>query len=233
MAEHRVFPHGPLQELAPGVWQVRGGLAIPLYRNMAVVRLPSGELMLHSLVALNDEGLRELEKLGPLAYGVIPHAHHQMDAPFYRQRYPQMKMLAPAAERAGIEKNVPLAGTVEEVLPRLGIKVHSVPGTKVKEAVYEVPLATGGVALISNDVFGGANMARPSVLGRTIAAIGGAPGRRFGLTRIFRRTQVTDLPALRRFFAELAAIPDVRLITVAHGDPVTTNAGGELRALAA
>lgn len=233
MTEHRIFPHGHLQELAPGLWQVRGSLGIPLYRNMSVVRLPTGALLLHSLVALDEASLGELEKLGPLAFGIIPHAHHQMDAPFYQRRYPSMLLLAPSGERSGIEKNVTLSGTVEEVLPRLGVKVHAVPGSRVKEAVYEVPLAAGGVALIANDVLTGANAAPPSLLGRLFNALAGVPSGTLGVSRFFRWRQVTDLPALRRFLGELAGIPDLRVVTVAHGDPVTADASRVLRAAAA
>jgi len=233
MAETKVFPHGDFQQVIPGVWWVRGGLSFPLYRNMVVVRLPSGELLLHSLVALDENGLRELEGLGRPAYGIIPHAHHQMDAPFYQARYPDMKMLCPAGEKPGVEGKVKLAGTAEDVLPSLGITVHKVPGTKVKEAVYEVPLASGGVVLVTNDLFGGANQGPNSFAGRLMMGIAGVPGRGFGLTRIFRWTQVKDLAAVKGFVRDLAGIPDIRAATVSHGDPVTGDVAGKLRAIAA
>ena len=43
MAEHQIFRHGGLEELADGVWRVKGGLPFPLHRNMVILRLPKLE----------------------------------------------------------------------------------------------------------------------------------------------------------------------------------------------
>jgi hypothetical protein len=233
MAETKVYPHGGFQEVIPGVWWVRGSLGFPLYRNMVVARLPSGELLLHSLVALDEDGMRELEALGRPAYAIIPHAHHQMDAPFYQRRYPELQLLCPGDEKPGIEGKVRLSGTAEDALPALGVKVHKVPGTRVKENVYEVPLASGGVVLITNDLFGGAHQGPDTFMGRLMMRLSGVPGGGFGMTRLFRLTQVKDRTAVKRFLGDLAGIPDIRAITVSHGDPVTADPAGRLRALAA
>ena len=57
---HRLFPHGEVQALAPNLWMVRGGMPFPLYRNMVVYRLPDRRLVLHSLVALSEAGMKQL-----------------------------------------------------------------------------------------------------------------------------------------------------------------------------
>ncbi len=43
---HRIFPHGELEPIVPGLWRVVGSLAFPLKRNMFVYRLPDGGLLL-------------------------------------------------------------------------------------------------------------------------------------------------------------------------------------------
>jgi hypothetical protein len=68
MPDHKIFPHGELREVAANLWQLRGSLPFPLPRNMTVHRLPDGELLLHSVVALDDDGMKKLESLGKPAW---------------------------------------------------------------------------------------------------------------------------------------------------------------------
>jgi hypothetical protein len=157
-----------------------------------------------------------------------------MDAPFYKQRYPAMKQLAPAASMQEIGRTVALDGSVEDVLPSLGIKLHAAPGTKMVEFVYEFPIPGGGRALIANDVFGSAHAADDTrLLGRLIVSHIAVPGHHLGIPRIYRWRFITDIAAVRSFAGNLATIRDLRLITVSHGDPVTTAPADALRSLAA
>src|SRR5580693_4387734 len=92
----RIYPYDPPRALAANLWQVKGSLklaAIP--RNMTVYRLPDGRLILYSVIAMHEEGMRALEALGTPAILVMPHDRHQMDAPFYKGRYPNLRVLAP------------------------------------------------------------------------------------------------------------------------------------------
>src|SRR4051812_39875033 len=103
MTDHPVYSHGPLEQLANGVWRVRGTLSMPLMRNMIVIRLKAGELLLHSVVALDEAGLQALRALGEVAYIVVPHGGHQLDTAFYRDRFPAAKILAPETARQEVE----------------------------------------------------------------------------------------------------------------------------------
>ncbi len=230
MTSQPVRPHNQLEELAEGVWRVRGSLPFPMFRNMIVIRLPSGELVLHSVVALDDAGLNSLEALGRPAYAIVPSRGHQMDTAFYRARYPDLAFLAPEAVRPVVRVDV--ADTVEHALPALGFKVHPVPGWKSPECVYEYELPSGGRILISNDVFGGPDAHDHSrLLGRLLVRRMTVPGNGFGVTRITRWTMVSDKEALRRFARELADTPDLRLVTVSHGEPLTKAPAERLRNL--
>jgi hypothetical protein len=200
---------------------------------MVIIRLANGDLVLHSVVAMEEAGLRALEALGRPAYAIVPSLLHVMDAPFYRERYPAMKQFAPAASMAEIGATVALDASVEEALPELGFALHRVPGSKMVEYVYQYPLPGGGAALMANDVFGSAHAADDArLLGWLIVSHIAVPGHRLGIPRIYRWRFITDVAAVRGFAGALAETPDLRLITVSHGDPVTADPVAALRAVA-
>lgn len=230
---HEIYPYTAPEQIAEDVWIVRGNLSYPLHRNMVIIRLATGELVLHSVIAMEEAGLKALEALGTPAYSIVPSVLHVMDAPFYKARYPAMKQLAPSAAMAEIGKTVALDGTVEDVLPSLGFALHKVPGSKVAEFVYEYPMPGGGRALVANDVFGSAHAADDSrLLGWLIVSHIAVPGHHLGIPRIYRWRFITDIAAIRKFAGDLATVPDLRLITVSHGDPAVTNPAEALRSVA-
>jgi hypothetical protein len=231
---HKIYPYSAPEKLADDLWFVRGNLSYPLHRNMIILRLATGELVLHSVVAMDEPGLVALEALGTPAYSIVPSVLHVMDAPFYKERYPAMKQLAPADAMEAISKTVALDGSVEDVLPSLGFRLHRVPGSKVAEFVYEFPMAGGGRALMANDVFGSAHAADDSrLLGWLIVSHIAVPGHHLGIPRIYHWRFITDLAAVRAFAGDLAGTPDLRLITVSHGDPVRDAPAAALRSVAA
>ena len=68
--EHKIYPYGAPEKLAEDVWLVRGNLSYPLHRNMVIIRLPTGQLVLHSVIAMEEDGLKALEALGTPAYSI-------------------------------------------------------------------------------------------------------------------------------------------------------------------
>lgn len=218
---HRLFPHGEFQRLAPNLWIVRGGLPVPLYRNMVVYRLNDGRLILHSLVALSEAGMRQLEALGRPSIMVIPHGHDGMDASWYLGRYPQAAFLAPDEERSQLaEYFTNITDDPAGVLPSLGITLHKVAGLKFTEYVLQAPVE-GGAALIFSSALDNRGACPPGFLGRLmdlVAMTGGrlAPG------RMLRAFMVRDRAAFKNFLATMAAIPAVKIVTVSHGDPITS-----------
>jgi hypothetical protein len=232
MADHPIYPHGPLEKLSEGVWRVKGTLSMPLMRNMIALKLPDGTVLLHSVVALDAAGLSALEALGPIAYVVVPHDGHQLDTSFYRERFPAAKILAPETAREAVAARGRLDGTVEMVMPGLGFTLHLAPGTKIPEYVYEWPLPAGGRLLMLSDLLGGTGAAdRTKFMGRTLIGLITAARQPLGVTRIYRWTMAKDLAAIRQFAHGLADIPDIRLITVSHGKPVRQNCAAALRAV--
>jgi hypothetical protein len=217
---HKILPHGDLEELAPGLWSVSGALPFPLKRNMTVYRLRDGGLLLHSGVALDDAGLAKLEALGAPAVLIVPSTGHRLDARFFKARYPGLRVLCPAAARAKVEQVVPVDATCEEALPGLGVRLHEMDGYKGGELAYQVDIP-GGKALMLCDALANADHP-PGLGGKVMAALaGGIKGRRLGVPRIVRLMLIGDRAAGRATITRLATIDGLRLITVAHGRPVS------------
>jgi hypothetical protein len=227
MAEHRIFPHGQLEQLAPNLWQVRGSLPFPLRRNMTVYRLPEGTLLLHSVVAMDENGMKALEALGRPAVLVIPHGGHRMDSGFYKQRYPGLQIACPDQGKARAEvvcQKVDAAP--EELLAPLGIKVHPVTGAKAGEFALEVDIP-GGKALITNDIVGGFTPGEPVPF--VLRLIGPPAGHRLAVARIIRWRLVKDKVSVRAWLHLMAENEAIKIITVSHGPPVTSDCAEALR----
>jgi hypothetical protein len=119
------------------------------------------------------------------------------------------------------------------VLPQFGFKLHEVPATRVPEYFYEFPLRSGGRMVMGCDALGAANMGDTNkIMGRLIT-LSGPSGNKLGVTRLYRMAMAKDLPALKQFAGRLAEIPDLRILTVSHGDPVTHDPASALRDAAA
>jgi len=224
---HTIFPHGKLETLAPNLWQVRGSMSFPIRRNMTIYRLPDGTLLLYSVVALDEDGMKALEALGRPAVMVIPHGYHRMDSGFYKRRYPDLKVACPAEGKARAEELCGrVDGTPEEILGPLGIKVHPVHGVKRGEFAIEVDIP-GGKALITNDVLGGRDPEEKLPL---IARLTGPPaGHRLGVARIVRWALVRDKVDLRGWLHLMAEHSNIKLITASHAPPVIDDCAEALR----
>jgi hypothetical protein len=223
---HRLFPHAEFRQLSPNLWIVRGGMPFPLYRNMVVYRLADGRLMLHSLVALSEEGMTSLEALGKPSIMVIPHGYDGMDAPWYFERYPQAAYLTPDEEHSHLEDFASkITDDPARVLPSLGFKLHKVTGLKFTEYALEAPV-DGGMALICTSALANRGAAPSTIMGRLVAKTM-MSGDKLATGRMMRLFMVKDKAAFRGFLATLATIPNLKIVTVAHGDPIT---GGEIAA---
>jgi hypothetical protein len=223
-----IYPYQPLKSLAANLWQVEGTLANGLPRNMTVYRLPDGRLVLYSVVAMHAADLEALEKLGRPALMVMPHDRHAMDAPFYKRRYPDLRILAPDPGHA---RKVPVDGDLGE-LAELGIKAYVLPGTTYHEVVLELPLegdlaGLAGMALCTTELLG--NLSRlPGLMGVLLRVIG-PPGGGLGVARVVRWREVSDRNRVRAWMTAMAERTDLRMVLVGHGSPVTQDPRGALR----
>jgi len=219
---HPIYPYKPPRELAPNLWQIRGSLPMPVPRNMTVHRLADGRLALYSVVAMYEDGMRALEALGEPAIMVIPHDRHHMDAPFYKARYPALRVLAPHSRAV---RGVAIDGDISE-LTGLGVKAYAVPGSSYHDVALEVPLEGGGCALVVCEIL--TNLDPPGGLMRVMFKLLGPPGGGFGVARAVRLREAVDRAGLGEWLAGLAARGDVRMVLVGHGDALLRKVSAEL-----
>ena len=222
----RIFPYGPPRPLAENLWQVEGSLPLPVPRNMTIWRAGDGRLVLYSVIAMHEDGMRALEHLGEPAFMVIPHLRHHMDAPFYKQRYPHLRTLAASPVPAN---GVAIDGSVDE-LAALGVRAYRLPGTDHEDIVLDLPIP-GGRALCVCELL--TNVAPAGVLGRIAARLLGPPGGPFGIARVVRLREVVDREQVRSWLRAEAARSDLRMVLVGHGQPVLEGASGALTQAAA
>lgn len=95
----QVMTSSTLVPVAEDIWQVRQALVVngvPAHTRMTVVRLASGQLWVHSPVALSAELETELKRLGQVSVVVAPNCAHHLFAGAFMQAFPQAQLyLAP------------------------------------------------------------------------------------------------------------------------------------------
>jgi hypothetical protein len=198
---------------------------------MHVWRASSGEVLVHSVVCLDDAGMATLDALGTVEWIVVPCAMHRADARAYRERYPDAKLLCPAAARAKVEEVVPVDDLCEEVLPTLGIEVIEPQGLKPYELHLVLPLEDGSKALLMTDALFNLGGSPPSGFGGLMLKWMGSVGP-LGMTRLGRWLLLKDQEQWRRYLDELAERGDLSLVCMSHGEALHENVSSSLRAAA-
>lgn len=210
-----VREHGPMVQLAENLWWVSGSLPkMSLRRTMTVVRLETGELLLYSPIAMNEEAMRALEALGRPSWLVVPNAGHRLDAPRYKARYPEAKVIAPPGGRAGIAEKVAVDVLATELtLPGDSARLE-VPHGVAEAEVAMVVRSSDGTTVVLNDLM--FNMdPKDDWLGWAITSVlGSAPGPR--VSRLAKFVFVKDKGSLEADFERYAALPDLVRVIVSH-----------------
>jgi hypothetical protein len=142
------LPHGPLQELFPGVFFVTGTMKTVLMdapwhfsRNMTVVR-DGDALTLVNSVRLDDAGLAQLEALGSVAHVVKIGALHGRDDAFYKARYGATFWAPPGTQHEhGLVPDKALVPGGEVPFP--GCSVFAFRSSKLPECILHIDRAGG------------------------------------------------------------------------------------------
>jgi len=130
--EWTVLPHGKLTRLDDNLLSVTGDLHMPVGdvpRRMTVVRLCDGRLVIYSAIALDEAEMRALEDFGEPTFLVVPNDIHRMDARIWKDRYPELRVVAPAGVKRQVEEVVPVTETAPDFGDSL-VRFVSVPGTE-------------------------------------------------------------------------------------------------------
>lgn len=223
---HPIYPHGDLVSLAPDLWQVRGSLKLPVPRNMTVVRTLGGQLIIYSAIAMHESGMRALEACGEPTWLVIPHRRHQLDAPFYRQRYPRLRVLAPEPARV---HGVDVDGGLAELAAH-DLRAYVLPGNSHEDVVMDVPAGAERRALCVCETLGNVQMQGFwSLLLRLL----GPPGGGFGIARAVRLREIREVNQLRDWLLEQAQRHDLSALLFGHGSPIIGDVPAALHRAAA
>jgi hypothetical protein len=227
-----VLPHGKLTDVDDNILTVVGEIHMPLTdlpRRMTVVRLADGRLVIFSAIALHEDEMRQLEDYGRPGFLVVPNDHHRLDAKIWKDRYPDLVVVAPEGSRKKVEDAVP----VDTTAPRFddpNVAFVTVPGTGGHEAALVVQTPRG-TTLVLNDIVG--NIRDASGFGGWFLRMMGFAGDEPHIPTPVKLAMVDDKEALRTQLLKWAAIEPLARILVSHGAPIEERPNQVLRQLAA
>ncbi len=230
MTEWTVLPHRKLTTLDEGLLTVVGDLHMPLGdfpRRMTVARLRDSRLVIFSAIALDESEMRSLDAYGTPGFLVVPNDIHRMDAKIWKDRYPDMIVVAPEGSREKVEEVV----HVDTTSPDFGdakVRFITVPGTEQHEAALEVE-SPGGTTLVVNDLIW--NLHDRPGFGGWLFRLAGFTGDEPRIPTLVEMRAIKDKEALRAQLDAWAYIADLRRIVVSHGDVITDDPANVLRGL--
>jgi hypothetical protein len=229
--EWTVLPHGKLSRLDDNLLSVTGDLPMPVGdfpRRMTVVRLHDGRLVIYSAIALDELEMQALEAFGEPSFLVVPNDIHRMDAKIWKDRYPAMRVVAPAGVKKAVEEIVP----VDDTAPNFAdpqVQFVAVPGTQEREAALVVR-TWSGTTLVVNDLIW--NLEDRPGLGGWLFHVMGFTGQEPRIPAIVELREIKDKQALREQLESWGRIPGLNRIIVSHGNIVSRDAKGVLDRLA-
>jgi hypothetical protein len=209
-----VLPHGPIERLAENLWWVQGALPnMSLKRTMTIARLGNGRLVIHNGIALAESAMAEIERWGTPAFLIVPNGIHRLDAPAYKQRYPQLRVLCPYGARDKVADVMPPEGTFEDFPLDDTVRLETLPALGSAEGTMIVRSSDGQSVVLTDAMF---NMDRKrDPLGFVITTLlGSAPGPR--VSRLAKWALIKDQVRLRADFERYSQLPDLVRVIVAH-----------------
>jgi hypothetical protein len=129
MKPNAYAPYDPLETLKPfadQVWIADGpeigmsflGFTFPFPTRMTVVRLPSGDLWLHSPIAWSERLARSIADLGHIRHLIAPNTLHTSYLGSWRDRFPEARTYGPPGLPAKAKTRLVLDETLETEAPR-------------------------------------------------------------------------------------------------------------------
>ena len=227
-----VLPHGKLTPIDEGILAVVGQIRMPLMnfpRRMTVVRLRDGRLVIWSAIALDETEMASLEAAGRPAFLIVPNDEHRLDAKAWKERYPQLQVVAPEGARDKVAEALP----VDTTAPDFGdpdVRFLAVPGTRGHEAALVVRRSSG-TTLVLNDLV--ANIHNESGFSGWLLRLMGLAGETAHIPKRVELLMVKDTDNVRAQLLQWASDPTLQRIIVSHGDVIERQPRQALRQLAA
>ncbi len=222
-----VLDNKPIEKLEENLWTVSGMMANgKTQRRMVVARLDDGRLVVHNAIALDDQGMAELDGFGKVSTLIVPNAFHRMDARIWKDRFPGASVFCPGGATKKVEEVVPVDGGDYTRAPSDGaVRLFHLDGMKSREGVLEVR-SKSGTTLVFNDAV--LNMPKlPFFIDLLLGPTG-----KTSVPRAIAMMLVSDKKAFASHLERLADTPDLKRVIFGHGADVTQDPAGTLRAVA-
>ncbi|HZS42053.1 MAG TPA: hypothetical protein VFF06_34730 [Polyangia bacterium] len=226
-----VLAHGPIEKLDENLWRVEGNLPgdVPFKRVLTVVKLKDGRLVIHNAVALGDAEMKELEAWGKPAILIVPGGNHRLDARTFKERYPELRVIAPPGARAKVEQVVKVDAT-EIDFGDESVRYPIVEGTGGGEGYLEVK-SPRGTTLVFNDAI--MNVRRLAGFKGFIFNTLGFTGAQPRVAFLTKKLLIKDRAAFRAHLEKIADTPSLTRVIVSHGDPIVDSPGAAIKAAVA
>jgi hypothetical protein len=218
----------PIQKLEENLWTIDGQIRIPggiLPRKMTLIRLSDGLLVIHSPIPLDELDMLEVERWGKPAFCVIPNQRHRLDAPAFKRRYSNLKMLCPTAVRRQVERVVTIDGGYELLPEQLQWRTLALRGD---EAVFIIHSGDRTTLLFADGLFNLAHL--PGALGLVLRLIGSTGGPR--VSPLMKVVALADRRLLAAQYRDLAAISGLVRLIPGHGANIDDQVASVLRDVA-
>lgn len=215
-----------LASLTEGIWTRDAPLSmlgLQIGTRMSVIRLPSGDLAVHSPIRIDDSTKAEIDALGPVRHVIAPNAFHHLFVGDFVAHYPDARVYAPRklkTKRADLRIDVELESCEGEW--EGAFEAIPIPGTLLHEtALIHTPTRT----LISPDILENFETS-PHWFTRWYLKAFGIHGKAaVGLPlRVFYRDRKAARGAMDAILEH-----EIDRIVLAHGDLVTEDAKSTLR----
>jgi hypothetical protein len=157
--------------------------------------------------------MRELEAFGTPAYLIVPNDIHRLDAKCWKDRYPHLTVVAPAAARKKVEQVVPVDATSID-FGDPSVRFMAVPGTGEREAALVVETHEGTSVILNDVIFNLHN--RPGLSGWLFKALG-MTGDAPHVPPVIKLRQVKDKGALRVQLEQWSRLPNLKRVIISHG----------------
>ena len=219
--------HGELHKLSDNLWLVEGPVPGMLYRRqMVVARDEHGQLLLHSVIALDCAGMSALEALGAPTWLVVPNGYHRLDAPAYAQRYPQLRVVTPRGSVERVQAVVGVSMTYDEFPGGSTLQLEPAPWPNAPEGILRVR-SPDGVTLVFNDL-----LWTPPEAGWS-APLYRLLRQKPQVPFVARRMFASDRAPLKTWLETLAQTQGLVRVIPGHGPPITRDAPAALSRVAA
>jgi len=218
-----VLPHGKLTSVDDNLLTVVGELPMPagdFPRRMTVARLRDGRLVVFSAIALDEPEMKALEAWGSLSFLIIPNERHRKDARIWKDRYPQLVVVAPAGARQQAAEVVPVDATSVDFGDPT-IRFVTVPGTDEREAALVVETTTGTTLVLNEIVW---NVPDRPGLGGWLFRLAGFTGDAPKIPTFVALKSIKDKPALAVQLRAWAELPRLNRLILSHGEIVSHDA---------